>query len=254
MNIFENAFWIWTKKQRVNQYVCFRKEFKNTPVIQNETIHISADSDFVIYINGNWAGAGQFSDWPDKKTWSSFDISSFLCSGTNTVAILAYWRGEDFFTYETGTPGIIVRLGNLVTDESWKCIEQPAFQSGPISKTTMQLGFNFSYDARFETNWQEKEFDCSSWQNAQKVQREFPIAKRPMAPLKILPPVPATIIKQGVFMTSSKSGTTVAEKMAQRELVPEKKAEQHFPIEIKKDAKFFSTYRPCARASRGVEF
>lgn len=238
MNIFENASWIWTKNICVNQYICFRKEFESSDVSDAKTLFISADSDFTVCINEHPVGTGQFSDWPDKKTWSAFDISSFLCPGKNIISVLAYWRGEDFFTYQTGTPGIIVRMGDVVTDKTWRCLEHPAFQSGPIDKITMQLGFTFCYDARKETSWQKKDFDFSSWESAVEVQRSLPVAQRPVAPLKVLPPVGAKIVNQG-RLSSCAAGNTVAEIMAGRKLIPGKIEGNFFPFKGEARGDFF---------------
>jgi alpha-L-rhamnosidase len=238
MNVFENAFWIWPENKRVNQYVCFRKEFTYSNVPKEENLFLSADSDFSVFINGHPVGAGQFSDWPEQKTWSSFDVSKFLCPGKNVISVLGYWRGEDFFTYQSGTPGIIAKMGDIVTDETWKCLEHPAFQSGPIPKITMQLGFTFTYDARNKTSWQEKDFACSSWENARKVQRVFPVSQRPVAPLNVSPPVASKIVKKGM-LSASTTGITVAEIMASRKLLPDTEKESSFPVMIESEQDSF---------------
>ncbi len=229
MSVFANASWIWIESRQINQYVCFRKVFECAGDVDDTTLYISADSDFVLYINGRQVGAGQYSDWPEKKTWSSFDVSAYLLPGKNVIAVLGYWRGEDFFTYTAGEPGIIVRLGDIVTDKTWKCREHPAFQSGNIPKVTLQLGFTFCYDARKDTTWQGSDYDCSSWPGAVAVERSFPVVERPLPVLTVNPPVPAQIVQYG-SLSGEPQGNSVAEIMASRKLIPKDFRTSSFPF------------------------
>ncbi|MEI8247432.1 MAG: hypothetical protein WCI51_16485, partial [Lentisphaerota bacterium] len=78
-NLFRNASWIWKKQtgDSEHQYVCFRKEF-SVEDSSSGKLYISADTDFVAYLNGQEIGRGQFSDYPEEKTYSEFLLESLL--------------------------------------------------------------------------------------------------------------------------------------------------------------------------------
>ncbi|MCX6986253.1 MAG: alpha-L-rhamnosidase N-terminal domain-containing protein, partial [Lentisphaerae bacterium] len=167
-NPLASAKWIWKKQAEdtEHQYVCFRKNF-SVDDISNGILYISADTDFVAYLNGREIGRGQFSDYPEEKTYSEFQFESLLKPGENVLCILAYYCGADFSTYRKGRAGMIAALKNraheIVSDGSWKCIQSPAFQSGGLPRLTMQLGFVTMFDARRDSEWTSQHFDDSSW-------------------------------------------------------------------------------------------
>lgn len=163
-----NASWIWLPQEKLvrHQYVCFRKSFPVTAP-QGGVIDISADSDFVLFLNGEELGRGQFSDYPTQKTVSRFEVGNRLLNGNNTLAILAYYRGEDFSDHRAGQPGLIAALTGaghpILTDASWKCLSHPAFAAGDLPKVTMQQGFTTSFDARLDLPWTAAGFDDAGW-------------------------------------------------------------------------------------------
>ncbi|MEI8248275.1 MAG: hypothetical protein WCI51_20740, partial [Lentisphaerota bacterium] len=78
-SFLNKAHWIWRPQHEDNehQYVCFRKEFSVNDVSTGK-LYISADTDFVAYLNGREIGRGQFSDYPEEKTYSEFLLESLL--------------------------------------------------------------------------------------------------------------------------------------------------------------------------------
>ena len=174
----EEASWIWLPVSGAgsddgeNQYVRFRTEFQS-PSRKNTTcqLQISVDSDFVAFLNEQEIARGQFPDYPQEKTFGMYTFPAELLKGRNALCVLAYYRGSDFSTYRTGRAGLIARL---VTDEigistgsDWKCRISEAFLSGPVPRTTVQLGFTVEYDARREDEWLSANYDASSWVRAE---------------------------------------------------------------------------------------
>ncbi|OGV49322.1 MAG: hypothetical protein A2017_02615 [Lentisphaerae bacterium GWF2_44_16] len=205
-NIFENAEWIWLNQNKIipNQYVCFRNSFNIDDIANNAEIFISVDTDFIVYLNGKEAGRGQFPDYPLEKTYSKFAVNGLLRKGINTIAVLAYYCGEDFSTYRKGNPGLIVALKNSgrfpsLTGKSWKAVQHPAFRSGIVPKTTVQLGFTVFFDARKDiANWASTDFDDSGWQNVS-VQHDSgrTLSPRPLPSLSFSGRIPADLIMRG---------------------------------------------------------
>ncbi|MEI8245300.1 MAG: family 78 glycoside hydrolase catalytic domain [Lentisphaerota bacterium] len=209
-SIFDNARWIWRKpaEDDEHQYVCFRKEFSADDISRGK-LYISADTDFVAYLNGQEIGRGQFSDYPEEKTYSEFQIESLLTPGMNVLCVLAYYCGADFSTYRKGRAGIIAVLKNrafeIVSDGSWKCIQAQAFQSGGLPRLTAQLGFVTMFDARNDSDWTNPDFDDSPWPAAE-VRAGIidgfwnKLSLRPVPPLTIGKRIPVQVVMQGVIL------------------------------------------------------
>ena len=79
--IFQNAQWIWTAKAGVNQYVEFRRDFFLEEVPAQARLFISADNEYVAYLNGVFAGCDQYDDFPMHKSYDEIDVSHLLRAG-----------------------------------------------------------------------------------------------------------------------------------------------------------------------------
>lgn len=225
----KNSTWIWLPQKTAvkHQYVCFRKSFTLLNPQKTATFDISADSDFILYVNGAEVGRGQFSDYPAEKTFTRFDIAEKLKSGNNCIAVLAYYRGEDFSEHRAGMPGLIVVLNTgdekIFSDGTWKCLQHPAFTSGDMPKVTTQQGFTSFFDAREDFPWTKSGFADGGWENA-KIQSPAEsgfwkkITPRPVPILQVDKPIAATLLTQGNFLRE-KEYLTFAETMSNDALV-----------------------------------
>ena len=75
-DFFSNARWIWRKQaaDTEHQYVCFRKEF-SVDDVSGGKLYISADTDFVAYLNGQEIGRGQFATIRRRKLTANFRLN-----------------------------------------------------------------------------------------------------------------------------------------------------------------------------------
>ena len=123
----EGGSWIWhaDTQQGVNMPAgkrFFRKlvVLPADRVIKKAVMDLSADNEFVLFVNGKKAGSGN--DWTKV---SSFDVGKHLSAGNNVVAVEAgNWEADGAnpagligslrITFEKGAPVV------LVTDASWK--------------------------------------------------------------------------------------------------------------------------------------
>ncbi|OGV75132.1 MAG: hypothetical protein A2340_05760 [Lentisphaerae bacterium RIFOXYB12_FULL_60_10] len=168
--VLQESSWIWLVRQHPHQYACFRKKFTLKRPGSKAVCHISVDSDFILYLNGREVGRGQFSDYPERKTVTRFEVASFLRKGSNTLAVLAYYRGEDFSDYRAGRAGLIAALEcgtrRIFSDDSWRGREHPAFKGGPVPRVTHQMGFVTEFDARRDDAWIIPGYRDSAWPKA----------------------------------------------------------------------------------------
>ena len=168
-----DVHWIWNaaKCGQPDTYKAFRKTFVLDELPGQAAIQIAADSTFALYINGVRIPAGQFSDYPADRSYSTLDIASYLKKGVNTVAVSVHYMGMVFHTHLPGIASLraVIFSGREIicaTDSSWKCADEPGFRSGSVRKMTSQAGFIFEYDAREEVPWKESDFDDTSWEKA----------------------------------------------------------------------------------------
>lgn len=203
------ASWIWAAGVAgPHRYVCFRRSFELAAAPRGAFVEIAADSDFVLYVNGFEVGRGQFSDYPQDKTFSRFAVGKLLAGGPNTLAVLAYHRGEDFSDHRAGRPGLIAALHagrqNLLTDAAWRAAPHPAFTPGPVERVTGQMGFVTCFDARKDEPFASPAFDDSSWPAAEVLAPALggfwrSLSPRPVPPLQIGPPLDVAVAAQGSF-------------------------------------------------------
>lgn len=230
-SIIHDASWVWCGKLAAgpHQYVCFRKAFRIPAGRQSAKarFEISADSDFIVWLNGTEIVRGQFSDWPQCKTFTVYDVTRTVKPDANLLAVLVYYRGADFSEHCAGKPGLIAALNcgacKVLTDMTWRCRPHPAFRFGPMARVTNQMGFTTEFDARKDVAWQASGFDDAAWPRAI-VQagattgfwRE--LLPRPVPLLNIQKPVPVALVVQGDFLRGAEADT-VARTMAADALV-----------------------------------
>ncbi len=81
------AQWVWPQELQgqVNQYVDAVHEFELAEPPQAVSLQISADTDYAVWLNGSFIGRGQFSDYPEAKTYDTYDVAQFLQAGINRL-------------------------------------------------------------------------------------------------------------------------------------------------------------------------
>lgn len=161
---FEDRHWIWCNEADEaneiagSQYIAFRKAFHACNDVETAVLHVSASSRYVLWINGEWIGQGPVRGWPDAWPYDTYDITSVLQNGTNSIAILVLHYGNGNFQYIPQRGGLIanLQLGRrdgsaqlLVTDPSWKCRSHPSY-SRSAPRMNCQLDQVEIFDARLE--------------------------------------------------------------------------------------------------------
>lgn len=155
--IFNDCKWIWQKdEQEKNSYAEFFSYFDYQD--GKAQVAISADSDFVLYINGKRVLNNQYGDFERYKVYSKKDITPYLKKGKNTFAALVWYFGEQSMRYFTYDAGLIFKIFTqekvlLKSDENILSRKSLAYENGFNQKITFQIGYSFKYDANKETDW-----------------------------------------------------------------------------------------------------
>ena len=169
-----SAKWIWGGEEVSprNEWRCFRKTFHVPEGGENGArLHISADSRYVLFVNGERAGRGPVRSWPAEQFYDTYDIGRLLKPGrTNAIAVLVLHFGVANFYYIRGRGGLLAELegggrtGTLAaTDGSWRT-SRLAAQDPRSPRMSCQQGFADIYDARkWDERWTDADYDDADW-------------------------------------------------------------------------------------------
>ena len=148
---FEKSKWIWADCQKsqdqYTEYIDFVRG-----VAENAIMNLSCDTDYTLYINGEYVASGQYGDFEHYKVYDTVDIAPYLKDEENIIKLLVYYCGVNTQRYRRAEAGLIYEViadGKTVcvSDESTLSRISPAYASGLKRYVSTQLGFTFSYDA-----------------------------------------------------------------------------------------------------------
>ena len=173
------AKWIWDKENltNTNVWMCLSKKVNLDSVPDELVAHISADSKYWLYINGeNVVFEGNVKRGPAKNSgyYDSIDIAPYLRNGENSIcALVWFWDNETSYSYcGSGQGGFIFEaIGEgvtIVSDKSWKVKRNNAYVDSALYPPNYRLAeYSIYYDAREDMgDWTDTAYDTSSWEDA----------------------------------------------------------------------------------------
>jgi alpha-L-rhamnosidase len=172
--------WIWLEGESESQnfWLCARKAFSVHGDIEQAKLHITADSRYVVWVNGQRIGQGPIRSWPFAYHYDTYDLSHRLRQGENVIAILGLHYGVGTFQYVPEPGGLLAQVelkdkgGNveyISTDESWRVMEHPSCDRR-TPRISCQQAWVEHFDARSEPlGWRDIGFDDSTWDQAMEV-------------------------------------------------------------------------------------
>lgn len=153
MTPFCNAKWILAdvKTDKIMDKAFLYKTSFSVYEKQKTTLYIAAHTQYAVYINGNFADAGQYDDYEDWQFYDAIDITDFCCEGENELAVWHYVAGDDFSTRSSLIPGIIFSVyegEKCLLSSDVDCLSaEDKRVLGLCEKVTRQLGFTLDFDA-----------------------------------------------------------------------------------------------------------
>lgn len=155
MSVFEKSKWIYADcEKNADQYTEYIDILGG--VYENAIINLSCDTDYTLYINGEYVSSSQYGDFEHYKIYDTVDITRFLKNGDNVVKILLYYCGVNTQRYRKAECGLIYEIianGRTVcvSNEATLSRVSPSYKSGNAVYVSRQLGFTFTYDATRES-------------------------------------------------------------------------------------------------------
>lgn len=180
-----HGHWIWTDQQTPNRnaFVRFRRTFDYSG--GPATMRITADSRYILYVNGSYIGQGPVRAWPAHWRYDTYDIAPYLRRGSNTVAVLVNHFGEGNFQYIAAPPGFLAEVylntETILTNNRWRALPDRTFVSA-VPRISVQEQFEEQFDARLDDGWTSCDYDDSSWPPAVELRGADDGIHRDMAP------------------------------------------------------------------------
>lgn len=163
--------WIWWDGEPSprNAHLCFRKKFQVRGRPSSMPVRISADSRYVLYLNGRPVCRGPARYYPEHLCVDEVDLAPHLIEGENLAAVHVHHYGEDTYDYiHMGQGGLAVESEALRTDGTWKVKLYPNWVR-ETARLNTRLGFQEFYDARRDPGferWTDLSCDDTGWTRA----------------------------------------------------------------------------------------
>ena len=154
----------------------FRRTFDLEKVPAKVPTRITADSRYVLWVNGREVGRGPIRSQPYRHRYDSYDLAPYLTTGHNVIAVLVTYYGRPMSFWQPAPPGsntdaavvFEAQIGDemLISDESWRVLRSDAWSL--LSGTHAGEGVPVEIvDARaVPRGWREVDFDDSEWKQA----------------------------------------------------------------------------------------
>ena len=183
----KKAEWIWIDNQQPDVHAEFISSFvTNSNKIR---LKISCDGNYVIFINNQYVGLGQMSDYDSFKMLDEYELSDGLTKGENTLRIIVWHIGIGSVNYRSEPAGLYFELYD---GQQLVCCSNSEIQSHIISgytpdyhKLIAQVGITFQYD------FNKTETDLS---DSITVDKKVQFANTNVSNLKLMPEVAGQVL------------------------------------------------------------
>lgn len=181
-----------------NVHMLFRKKFSiDKP--ERTVIRITADDYYKLYVNGSYVGQGPASGFHFSYYFNEFDITDYLESGKNTIAIHAYYQGLINRVWVSGDDRLgvifdVISDGKVIakSDETVRCRLHDGYSiMGEVGYKTQ---FMELYDSRCEcVGFFLPDYDDSFWEYAKEYKNSdhifIPQKTKNLVTEKVLPQI-----------------------------------------------------------------
>lgn len=155
-----------------NCHILFRKKFTLSSMPQKAVMRITADDYYKLYINGKFVSQGPAPTYHFSYGYNTLDVTGFLQSGENTIAIHTLYQGLINRVWVSGDlrHGMVCELeadGEVIvkSDESFLTHRHTGYrETGTVGYATQFLEEYDSSSA--EVGFEQPDFDDSYWENA----------------------------------------------------------------------------------------
>lgn len=199
-----------------------RKTFQVSGAVKRSRVYISGLGWYELYLNGQRVGDHvldpAFTDYSRRILYATYDVTSLLKPGTNTIGVIL---GNGWFsqptccrggplkstTFRFGTaPQLLFQMDTQSSQgDSWSVVSDESWRTHDSAILFNNLQGNETYDARREIRgWNRSKYDDSTWAQAVKVKGPGGmLVSQMMPPIKVIEtllPAKLTNPKPGVYI------------------------------------------------------
>lgn len=156
-----------------NRFVLLRRRFELAEVPPTVPCRLTADSRFVLHVNGVEVLRGPARSVPERLAWSELDLAPHLRPGENAIAVQVRFYGRPMAWWRPARPSFQLGYGSFVleapaigvaTDATWKALPAPYAQDVPGDAFYPPTEI---LDGReLPQAWAEPGFDDDGWTDA----------------------------------------------------------------------------------------
>ncbi len=151
--MFEKSIWIWENSNpQPDEYTEYKVElFKKSG--KKYEMSISAHSNYAVTRNGEIVFFGQYSDYPENKSYDTVDITDNLADGANELIIYVYYHGMELPVCPLDDAGVIFEItedGEIIaaSDENTLSRLSNNYESHNCDPLSVFLGYKTFYNLR----------------------------------------------------------------------------------------------------------
>jgi len=127
------ARWIWSDladPAPKNRFTWFRKVVVIEKMPDDATLHLAADSNARVWINGQIVRRKMARYHEDRITTERINAGAYLRPGPNVIVVLHHNWGDIVTFQRTGNKhaGLYVAGTWISSDASWKCLKAPEYE------------------------------------------------------------------------------------------------------------------------------
>lgn len=154
----------------------FRRGFDLPDVPEAAPARLTADSRYVLWVNGREVGRGPSRSQPYRLRYDSYDLAPYLVAGRNVIAVLVTYYGHATSFWQpapagASTDAVLVfeaTIGgeNVVTDEAWRVQRSAAWTVATPQSGLEGVPVEILDARKLPQGWRDADFDDTSWIHA----------------------------------------------------------------------------------------
>jgi alpha-L-rhamnosidase len=151
----------------------FRRTFDLETIPPAAPAKITADSRYVLWVNGQEVGRGPVRSQPYRQRYDSYDLAPYLSAGRNVIIALVTYYGRPMSFWQPAPAGsntdaalvFEARLDDrmIVSDDSWRVQRSAAWSLMVGSEGGEGVPVEIVDAREIPARWREVDFDDSDW-------------------------------------------------------------------------------------------
>jgi alpha-L-rhamnosidase len=158
-----------------NRFCYLRRSVLLDAIPASVPARVTADSRFVLYVNGVEVARGPARSIPERLAWTEVDLAPYLRAGRNAIASLVRFYGLPGPWWRPATPSFLLGFGSfafespaigVISDAAWKGCAAP-YRQDVIRPAALPVPPMEILDgAALPAGWNDAAFDDSAWLSA----------------------------------------------------------------------------------------